>query len=301
MAITATLTARDQSLLRLLSWTPATTALLLRASITFDDRPFVDERRLRERLQALSKSGFVRAWSTAHAGGGLQNYYKLTASGFQALHGADAPLPPRSFFAEVSPALFQHTFRLAEVIVETSRACHAGRISIERFYRENELTFTSGAEHVQPDSFVQFLHGGRAFNVAFEIDQSTESLDSNAVNSIRTKLRIYQSYQDTLLDAWLSHGKAWERPRFRVAFLTRTIERAYHILALADRIAVKKSRRLIYAATHDSFLGDADPIRTPLFLDHHGHWQALVDVHPTAGFLRPPVRIPRDVEPLLPF
>lgn len=300
MANTVTLSARDRSLLRLLSWTPATTALLLRASVAFDDGPFLDERRLRERLQALSKSGFIRSWASAHAGGGLQNYYKLTPAGFLVMHGPDAPFPPRSFFLEISPALFEHTLRLADVIVESMRACHSGRIAIEHFYRENELTFTSGSEHVQPDSFVRFVHGTRAFNVAFEIDQSTESLDSNAVNSIRTKLRIYESYQDTLLDSWLASGKAWERPRFRVAFLTRTIERAYHILALAKRIATNQSRRFVYAATQDSYLGDADPVRTPLFLDHHGRWQALVDLHPTAAFQRAPVRIPQGV-PALPF
>lgn len=301
MANTVTISARDRSLLRLLSWTPASTALLLRASVAFDDGPFLDERRLRERLQALSRVGFIRSWSSAHAGGGLQNYYKLRPAGFQVIFGADAPFPPRSFFLEIAPALFEHTLRLADVIIETVRACHAGRITIERFYRENELTFTAGSEHVQPDAFVRFVHGTRAFNVAFELDQSTEPLDSNAVNSIRTKLRIYHTYQDTVLNTWLASGRAWERPRFRVAFLTRTIERAYHILALAKRIATNQSRRFIYAATQDTYLGDSDPIRTPLFLDHHGRWQSLVDLHPTTGFLRPPVRIRQDVEPELPF
>lgn len=275
--------------------------MLLRASVAFENGPFLDERRLRERLQALSKSGFIRVWTFAHAGGGLQNYYKLTPAGFQVIHGPDAPLPPRSFFAEVSPAFLQHTFRLADVAVETVRACHAGRITIDRFFRENELTLTSGVEEVQPDSFVRFLHGGRSFHVAFELDQSTESLDSNAVNSIRTKLRIYQSYQETLLAAWLAHGKTWEQPRFRVAFLTRTIERAYHILALAKSIAIHRSRRFIYAATQDSYLSNVDPVRSRLFLDHNGHWQALVNLHPTAQFDRAAVRLPQIVERPTPF
>ena len=301
VANTVSISVRDRSLLKLLSWTPATTALLYRASVAFDDGPFLDERRLRERLQALSKSGYIRIWSTAHAGGGLQNYYKLTLQGFQVLHGMDIAAPPRSFFAEISPALFQHTLRLADVIVETARACHVGRITIDRFYRENELKFTSGAEQVQPDCFIRFLYGGRPFHVAYELDQSTESLDSNAANSIRTKLRIYHSYQDTLLDTWEAHGRTWERPRFRVAFLTPTIDRAHHILALSQRMAVHKSRRLVYAATYDSYVGESDPIRTPLFLDHDGHWQALVDLHPTANFLKSQVRIRQDMEPMLPF
>src|SRR5712692_6528505 len=91
------LSPRDVSLLRLLSWTPATTALLVRASASFDGGPFIDERRLRERLQALGEAGVVRCWTRAQAGGGLQNYYKLTPLGFDMLSGSDAERPPRAF------------------------------------------------------------------------------------------------------------------------------------------------------------------------------------------------------------
>src|SRR4051794_27840438 len=120
MSNRVSLSPRDMSMLRLLSWTPATTALLSRASTTFEGGVFTDERRLRERLQALTKAGLVRSWSTAQSGGGLQNYYKLTPLGFDMLCGIDAPRPSRAFFAEVSPSFFVHTFRLAEVIVETA-------------------------------------------------------------------------------------------------------------------------------------------------------------------------------------
>ena len=93
------LSPRDTSLLRLLSRTPATTGLLLRASTTFEGDPFTDERRLRERLQVLSEAEIVRYRSTAHAGGGLQNYYKLTPLGFELLCGVESPLPSRAFFS----------------------------------------------------------------------------------------------------------------------------------------------------------------------------------------------------------
>src|SRR5438128_2119065 len=109
MSIRVTLSPRDRSLLRLLSWTPATTALLLDASRAFDGGPFADDRRLRERLTALAGEGLVRAWASAHPGGGLQNYYKLTPAGFAALHGPDVPQPPRAFFAELAPSTFAHT------------------------------------------------------------------------------------------------------------------------------------------------------------------------------------------------
>src|SRR5438876_387471 len=115
MSTKISLSPRDLSLLRLLSWTPATTALIMRANGTFDGGAFLDERRLRERLQALCDGGIVRFWSAAQAGGGLQNYYKLTLLGFELLYGPETTPPSRAYFAEVSPALFAHTFRLAEV------------------------------------------------------------------------------------------------------------------------------------------------------------------------------------------
>ena len=55
----------------------------------------------------------------AQAGGGLQNYYKLTPLGFDMVCGQEAERPSRAFFAEVSPSLVVHTFRLAEAIVES--------------------------------------------------------------------------------------------------------------------------------------------------------------------------------------
>ena len=284
------------SLLRLLSWTPATTALLQRASSTFEGEQFSDERRLRERLQTLCEAGLVRCWSTAHAGGGLQNYYKLTPLGFETACGTETPQPSRAFFSEVSPSLFAHTFRLAEIIVEIVRACHARRVAIDRFIRENELTFPAGEALVQPDCFVRLISAGRPSNLAFEIDGSTESIDSYAATSIRHKLSVYHAYQETVLRQWLAGGKAWERPRFRVVFLTQSVERAYHILCLAAETAPNTSRSLVYAATHDSFVTDREPLHAAIFLDHFGNWQSLVDLHPTAPFVKLPVRLTRPLE-----
>ncbi len=291
MSSRVNLSPRDVSLLRLLSWTPATTALLMRASDTFDGGAFIDERRLRERLQAFSAAGFVRSWSTAQAGGGLQNYYKLTPLGFDLCNGNDVKRPPRAFFDEVSPSLFAHTFRLAEVIIETIRACHARRVSIERFIRENELALIAGDHQVQPDCFFRLAISGRAFNLAFEIDNSMASVDSHATNSIRQKLTTYQAYQDLLMSQWLASGKKWERPRFRVVFLTRSVKRAYHILTCAAEATPNKSRRLVYATTQESYVTDDRPLHAPIFLDHFGNWQSLIDLHRSADYTKTPVRL----------
>jgi len=296
MSNRVSLSPRDLSLLTLLGRTPATTALLLRAGDTFDGGRFGDERRLRERLQALGNAGFVRSWATAHAGGGLQNYYKLTPLGFEMACGTETTQPPRAFFAEVSPSLFAHTFRLAEAVVETVRTCHLDRVTIERFTRENELTLRVGDDQVQPDFFLRLRASGRPFNLAFEIDGSTESIESHAMNSIRRKLAMYHADQDRILGQWLAASKKWERPRFRVVFLTPSVARAYHILTHAAETTSARGRRLVYAAPHDSYVTDAHPLCSPVFLDHCGQWQALVDLHPTARYLKSPVRLPKHVE-----
>lgn len=289
------LSPRDRSLLQLLSWTPVTTALLFRASTAFEGGPFTDERRLRERLQALAGTGFVRAWPMAQGSGGLRNYYKLTPLGFATLCGPEAKQPSRTFFAEVSPSVFLHTFRLAEVIVEVFRACHSRRIEINRFIRENDLTFQAGDRHVQPDCFFRLIASGRPFNLAIEVDNATASVDAPAANSIRQKLATYAAYQELVLAQWQAAGKHGERPRFRVVFLTPSVPRAYHILSLAAEMGAPR-RRLVYAATFDSFVTANDPLGTPLFVDHRGEWQALIDLHPTATFVKSPVRLARLVE-----
>lgn len=296
---TVSLSPRDRSMLRLLSWTPATTALLWRASSTFEGDRFPDERRLRERLQALGAAGFVRAWATAHSGGGLMNYYKLTPQGWHVLGDANASEPPRAFFAGVSPSLFAHTFRLAEVIVETVRACAARRVTIERFVRENELTFTVGEREVQPDAFFRLQAGGRRFNLAFEVDNSMASVMSHAENSIRQKLTTYDGYQDLVLSQWLAGAKRWERPRLRVVFLTKSVARSYHILALAADGRRNRRGRVVYAASLESYVTDSDPLFAPIFLDHSGSWQSLIDLHPSAPYQKAPVRLAQPVESLL--
>lgn len=285
------LTDRDRSLLHVLSRTPATTALLLRASSTFEGGSFTDDRRLRERLTALSAAGLARFWPAFLGSGGLQNYYKLTPAGFAALHGPDAELPPRAFFQEISPSHFDHTLRLADAVVTLHVAAHARRIEIVRFYRENELTLTVGQDRLQPDGFVRLACDGRTFNFAIEIDTSQESIDSPSASSIRRKIGLYHAYQEQAFADWHAAGKRWEEPRFRVVFLTPTIMRAYHILAFTRQIAMHRSRRLVYAATQSSFCSDAAALTNPLFLDHFGNWQALVELHPSAGHLKHPVRI----------
>jgi hypothetical protein len=98
------------------------------------------------------------------------------------------------------------------------------------------------------------------------------------------------------LAQWHAGGRTWERPRFRVIFLTHSVERAYHILALAAEMTPNRGRRLVLAATQESYLTDDQPLLGPILLDHLGQWQSLIDVHPTAPYLKAPVRLPRPLD-----
>src|SRR6476620_7165632 len=129
---------RDRDLLQLLDRTPATAALILKASTTFAGEPFRDERRVRERLQQLAAEHLVRRFTLAQASGGAMNYYKLTSAGFASLHGPEPALPPRSYFAEIPLSRLQHTLALASVIVHTLVGASAHRVSVTKFHRENE-------------------------------------------------------------------------------------------------------------------------------------------------------------------
>jgi len=289
--INVVLSARDRDVLGLLDRTPATTALILKASEAFDGGPFRDERRVRERMQNLGNAGLVRRWPLALPGGGATNYYKLSVTGFRLLYGENAPRLHNRYFAAVPLARLEHTHTLAQVIVHTLVTAHRHRIRITKFYRENSRTLQAGPIQQQPDCMVQLSTGGRTFNVLFEVDNSTESIDSPVHQSIRRKVLGYEAYQDRILNAWKASGRKGLRPVFRAVFLTRTIDRAHHILFLVSQLAGNMHRRLCYAATQDAYLAENDALRDPIFLDHSGSWQALADIHPSAPFPRPPVRI----------
>jgi hypothetical protein len=298
MTNTLILSARDQSLLRLLARTPATTSLILKASETFPGEPFHDDRRVRERLQALAEAGLVRAFSATHGVGGPVNWYKLTAEGYRTVHGAEATLPHRSRFEVIPPSRFQHTQTLAEIIVHSLVAAHRDRCTVPFFQGDGEARIDVASHAFYPDCFFQFALAGKQFNAYFEIDQSTESIDSNAEQSIRTKLLNYETYQDSLVAWSKGQGERGPRPFFRAIFLTRSQERAYHILWLAQACTRNADRHLVYAATQDAYLTEPRALQSPLFIDHHGRWQSLVNLHPSSNFHRAPVRLTRPVTPL---
>jgi hypothetical protein len=291
------LSKRDRALLALLEMTPATAAQIRKASVTFGDEPFRDERRVRERLQALASAGFVRSWPAVVVGGGMMHYYKLTTAGFQSLHPDLHEAPPRPLVSEIAPSRFQHALATAEIIVHTLVASHTARVRIAQYHGDGKLTLAAGEYRQQPDCHFQFESDGRTFNVLFEVDNATEPLDSPREQSLRTKLLGYECYQDWVLRGWHEHGRVGERPIFRVVILTKGSKRAEHILWLAKSCARNPDRRLCYTATQDVFLAEPLAVTSPILNDHLGGWQSLINLHPTSRFLREPIRLTPPLAP----
>jgi len=290
MANTLLLAARDDDLLRLLDKTPVTASLVLKASITFAGGSFLDERRVRERLQSLQASRLVRAFDSAHSVGGVRKWYKLTRDGFARLYGTEVA-PPRSKFDDIRPSRFEHTRVLAEIVVHTLVAAHRFHVKVTGFHGDGGLVLETGSSRQVPDCHFRFASDGKIFNVLFEVDNATEPLEADRLQSIREKIAGYEAYQDAVWRRWKRGGEQGVRPYFRVIFLTKTSERAHHILWLARRCARNPDRRLCYAATQEDYLKTSDALHAPLFCDHHGVWTRLVDSYPKMRVFVAPIRL----------
>lgn len=291
MAQGVILSRRDLAILSLLEMTPVTAALLCKASVTFGEEPFRDERRARERMQALGDAGFVQSWPAAVAGGGLMHYYQLTRAGFQMLSPDRSTAPAPSVVTAIKPSRFHHALATAAIIVHTLVAAHTAQVRVMKFHGDGKLMLAAGEYRQLPDCHFQFESGGQYFNVLFEVDNATEPLDSLREQSLRTKLLGYECYQDSVLHGWRAHGSGGPRPIFRIVVLTTGAERARHILWLARTCARNPDRHLCYATTQDNYLAEPLAVTAPVLNDHHGAWQILVNLQPTSPFLRAPIRL----------
>lgn len=291
MAMQLMLSDRDFELLRFLEITPATAAQIRKLSATFSGRPFRDERRVRERMQTLGRAGYTKTCSLSLQTGGAARYYRITALGYRTIYPDKSQSIPRSVYADLAPSRFQHTMTAADVIVHVLVSSHKRRVKVLQCHGDHQLTLEVGEYRQQPDCHFQLEYSGNLFNLLFEIDNGTEPIDSRREHSIRTKILGYEAYSDWVLSIWKQAGKPHPRPAFRVVFLTTTNTRANHILYMAQTLASNKDRRIVYASTQDVFLGEPDAVVAPIFNDHHGHWQSLVNSQPTANALLSPIRI----------
>ncbi len=297
-------TRQVEDLLRLLELTPAVAADILTASVSFGtaEEPgcFADLRRVREKLESLVAAGLVVFHEYALGDRRTMNFYQLTRDGYRFLHGKDAPDNYRRRFGDIAPTQREHTYDLSRLITHALASAHRRGIRVQWASPENTFVIEAPPLTTKPDFSAVFAHSGRSFNTFWERDRHTESIDSLTPNSVRNKLLTYERYCDLLYSRWRAGEFPGPRPRIRVLFWTDTMERAEHILYAAAQLAQDSRRLLVYATTMDSFLHEDDALMQPLFLDHRGRFQAMVDLHATSAFLREPVkiRVPMLAQPL---
>jgi hypothetical protein len=257
-------TARDEQIHQALALTPLDARQLLKLSEIFD-QPFTSDRKLRERMQQHTEQGWVHTFAYATASPGQLNYYKLSALGYQLLHGPDAVLPGRAAFKEVSLGLQRHTRHLADVIVHT--IVHAKRLGLEIIDQrgENQLPLTIGDWTQKPDFSFRLQTRDGELTFYDELDESTEPISSSKQReSLEAKIRFHEDYQNA----------TGERYKVRV-FFAKASPRMAQFLNLARKYA-KQQRRIFYAVLLENYLDHGAPLTAPLFSDHFHRLQSLV-------------------------
>jgi hypothetical protein len=251
--------SRDIELLTALDRSPLTAVQLLKLSQIFV-RPFQSERYLRERLQHLCESGFLRsAFYATSASGASPKYYRLARTGYAILYGENAAAPTKRYFAPLSIGRQHHTHCLAEFLVHTLVAAHRMSLTFTSFYRENTLRLQVGSECLYPDASFQLVASAeRELNYFVELDNHTERIRSQQdADSWQRKLRLYDQLQSL------------SAARFRVLVVsTRSGERLKNILTLAEETASERDRSLCYGVHLPGYLSCGDALRMACFLDH---------------------------------
>jgi hypothetical protein len=257
-------TARDQQIHEALALTPLDTQQLLRLSQTFD-QPFTSDRKLRERMQEHTAAGWLHTFTYATPTAGQLNYYRLSQDGFRLLHGPGGPLPKRSAFREVSPALQRHTRHLADVIVQTNVHAHRLGIQILSQLGENKLPLTLGDRTQKPDYSFRLVTRDDVFTFYDEMDESTEPIMSTKQReSLEAKIRFHEDYQNA----------TGERYRVRV-FFAKVSARMAQFVNLARKHSTRQ-RVIFYVAFLEDYLKHGSSFTSPMFLDHYSRLQSLV-------------------------
>lgn len=261
------LTVRDQDILLALDRCPLTARQLLKLSEAFA-YPFPNERKVRARLQVLSRV-WVRRWHYATTSRGTLNYYTLSPNGHRLIHDDDVlPRSRRTFAIGISHQA--HTRSLADFIVHTAVCAHHSGIALSDFRRENSLRLTAGSDSLYPDcSFTLATHERREFCFYVELDNATERLHSpTSLDSWERKIQLYEAYRDTCATG------------FRVLVVTTgTSERLENILDAAARLAHDLRRRLFYGITLARYLTSSSALTASCFLDHRRNHVALIPSH----------------------
>ncbi|NQV28308.1 MAG: replication-relaxation family protein [Rhodopirellula sp.] len=241
-------------------------------------RPFSHVGFARRRLRQLAHAGYVRAFSYALASNGRSpNYFRLTRTGWQTLHGVNVELPRRRQFEAIADAHHHHTLALSDVIVHLAVTAHRAGVELREFWRENSLQIASGDLTLRPDCAFQLRRDDRRpFHFVVELDCSTERLRTpRNVESIQRKIRGYDRHQGAF--------DALDPQRYLVLFITtRSRDRLDHILELAADVMANPERAVFIGATLSDFLG-SDPFHDAVLRDHRGLKRMIIPADQNAA------------------
>jgi len=252
-------TGRDREILAALDLCPMESRDLLEMSRTFS-QPFGSLDRVRRTLKRLEAARQVRSWryaTTGEGGGAAPLYYKLTLEGYRTLHQSEIAIPPtKRYLSAISVGRHQHQRSLTAYVVKTHVAAHRRGIRIADSFAENTFRIDTPFGPLFPDRrFTIVLPNGRQFLNCIELDNSTETVVSKSeIDSIEMKMRKY------LHDL---NERAYD---YRVQFVvTRSRDRANHILELAARLRPQTDFAPFYVVYLDDYLSTTDSFLAPIF------------------------------------
>ena len=100
---------------------------------------------MRRRLGRLKDAGFTQAFPYSLVSEGrAPKYWKLTQSGYRLIYGANAVLPGRRYFSEVSIGNHVHANAIASVIAHLNAFAARHDVEMDQYARENSVKFQAG-------------------------------------------------------------------------------------------------------------------------------------------------------------
>lgn len=268
------LTPRDLDILTCLDRTPLTAKQLQTVSQSFT-QPFTDESLVRRRLSRLNEAGFARPFPYSLVSDGrAPNYWKLTQNGYRVIYGADAILPGRRYFSEISYGNHVHSHAIASLISHLVACGHKHDIEMDQYARENSLKLEADHFQLYPDGAFRLRHRTqpeRPYSFVLELDNGSERVRSTRdIESIERKIRGYDAHQ--------SRYKRDDPDRYLVLFVTtRSEARLQHVLTACNALIRNPDRTLFMGATLSQLL-DTDPYESPIVRCNNGLRRTLMPI-----------------------
>ncbi len=234
---------------------------------------FSDEALVRRRLGRLKDAGFTQSYPYSLVSDGrAPKYWKLTRSGYRLIYGANAILPGRRYFSEVSPGHHIHANAIASLVAHLVASAARHNVEMDQYARENSIKFQASQSHVYPDGAFRLLHRNRTqrpFPFVLELDNGSERIQSNRdTESIERKIRTYDLHQ--------SHYKRDDPARYLVLFVTtRSERRLEHVLSTCNSLIRNPDRTLFLGVTLKRILA-VDPFVEPVLQSNNGLMRTLM-------------------------